>query len=224
MNSAPSPQIGAIFDWDGVVIDSSIPHEVSWDQLAAELGRTLPSGHFKAGFGRKSEYIIRNLLGWSQDPVETTKLSRRKEELYREVIRQRGIEPLPGVREFLARLQAASIPCAIGSSTERLNIDTILELVGLKSHFSTIVSADDVTVGKPDPQVFLLAARGIGMAPNRCVVFEDAIVGLQAAHAGNMKAVGVTTTHAAAALVGADRVVDRLDELQVTDLVRLFSA
>ena len=122
---------GAIFDWDGVVIDSSSAHEASWERLAKELGRPLPAGHFKVGFGRKSEYIILTLLGWTRDPVEAQRLSRRKEELYRDLIRERGIEPLPGVREFLARLRAAGVPCAIGSSTERKNIDTILALIGL---------------------------------------------------------------------------------------------
>jgi beta-phosphoglucomutase family hydrolase len=215
-------QIGAIFDWDGVVIDSSAAHEVSWDRLAQEQRRPLPPGHFKEGFGRKSEYIIRNILGWTQDPGEARRLSARKEELYREVVVERGIAPLPGVREFLARLRDSAIPCAVGSSTERKNIDTILALIGLGGFFSAIVSADDVTIGKPNPQVFLLAAQQIGVPAARCVVFEDALVGLEAARAGGMKAVGVATTHPPEGLVGADRVVRRLDELSLADLRKLF--
>jgi len=128
---------------------------------------------------------------------------------------------LPGVREFLTTLQAAAVPCAIGSSTERENIDTILALVRLGDFFRLIVSADDVTAGKPDPQVFLLAARGLDLPAARCVVFEDAVVGLEAARAGGMKSVGVATTHSAEKLAGADRVVRRLDELTVEDLAEL---
>lgn len=215
-------RIGAIFDWDGVIIDSSSAHEESWERLAKEENRPLPPGHFKTGFGRKSEYIIQSILGWTRDPGEAGKLSRRKEELYRDVVVERGIEPLPGAREFLARLQAAAIPCAIGSSTERKNIDTILALIGLGGFFTAIVSADDVTHGKPDPQVFLLAAKRIGVPPARCVVFEDALVGLEAARAGGMKSVGVTTSHPREKMAGADFVVSRLDELSVEELVRLF--
>src|ERR1700678_3234443 len=113
--------MGAIFDWDGVIIDSSAAHEESWERLAREERRRLPPGHFKAGFGRKNEYIIPNILGWPGDPPEVRRLGRRKEQWYREVVRERGIDPLPGVREFLAALQAAAVPCAIGSSTEREN-------------------------------------------------------------------------------------------------------
>ncbi len=215
-------QFGAIFDWDGVIIDSSVAHEASWEGLARELGRPSPAAHFKAGFGRKSDFIIRNILGWTQDPGEAIRLSRRKEELYREVIGARGIEPLPGVRVFLDRLRAAAVPCAVGSSTERKNIDTILALVGLEGFFSAIVSADDVTIGKPNPQVFLLGAERIGVPAARCVVFEDALVGLGAARAGGMKAVGVATTHPPEELIGADLAVRRLDELSVADLRKLF--
>jgi len=189
--------------------------------MAAEVRRPLPPGHFKAGFGRKNEFILPHILGWTADPAEVQRLARRKEELYREVVRERGIEPLPGVREFLVRLQAAGVPCAIGSSTERKNIDAILALIGFAPFFRAIVSADDVTAGKPDPQVFLLAAQRIGVPPARCVVFEDALVGLEAARAGGMKVVGVTTTHPEEKLAGADRVVRRLDELTVADLTGL---
>jgi beta-phosphoglucomutase family hydrolase len=216
--------LGAIFDWDGVIVDSSRAHETAWERLGAETGRPLPAGHFKAGFGRKNEHIIPKILGWDLPPGQVTALGRRKEELYREVLRQTGVEPLPGVREFLAALHAAGVPCAVGSSTERLNIDTIMGVIGLDRYFSTIVAADDVTRGKPDPQVFLLGAQRLGVPPARCVVFEDALAGLEAARAGGMKAVAVATTHPAEALrAHADRVVHRLDELAVADLQSLVS-
>lgn len=218
------PEIGALFDWDGVIVDSSRAHEAAWERLAAEVRRPLPEGHFKAGFGRKNETIIPHILGWPGDAAEIVRLGRRKEELYRDVLRESGIAPLPGVREFLARLREGGVPCAVGSSTERRNIDTILGLIGLGPFFQTIVSADDVTQGKPDPQVFLLGAGRLGLAPARCVVFEDALVGLEAARAGGMRRVAVATTHPAEALrAHADHVVHRLDELTVEDLRRMVS-
>jgi HAD superfamily hydrolase (TIGR01509 family) len=216
-------QWGAVFDWDGVIIDSSRHHEESWVRLAAEEGgRLLPEGHFKKGFGRKNEWIIPHLLGWTEDPAEIRRLSLRKEALYREIVAEWGIEPLPGVREWLERLHAAQIPCVIGSSTHRLNIESTLDRMAFRHHFQEIVTAEDVSQGKPDPEVFLKAAGKIGVAPGRCVVFEDAHVGMEAARRAGMKLVAVATTHPAGELQAADRVVHRLDELQPAELAAWF--
>jgi len=186
-------------------------------------GPAAAEGHFKAGFGRKNDHIIPHILKWDVPPAEVERLGRRKEELYRAVLRDTGIQPLPGVREFLTALRAAGVPCAVGSSTERKNIDTIMGLIGFAPFFQAIVAADDVTRGKPDPQVFLLGAQRIGVPPARCAVFEDAFAGLEAARAGGMKAIGVATTHPAEKLRGhADRVVARFDELSVEELRRLI--
>ena len=213
---------GVIFDWDGVIIDSSRHHEQSWERLAREIGKSLPAGHFLRGFGKKNEWIIPNLLGWSSEPEDIRRLSLRKEALYREIVVEIGIEALPGVREFLRRLQDGGVGTCIGSSSHRLNIVTVLATLDLESAFGGIVSSEDVVEGKPHPEVFLKAARVIGLPPARCVVFEDAFVGLEAARSGGMKAVAVATTHPSSDLVGrADRIVDRLDRLDVADLVNL---
>lgn len=206
---------GAIFDWDGVVIDSSAQHEESWERLAREIGKPLPADHFKHGFGRKNEFIIPELLGWSRDPDEIVRLSLRKEALYREVVQERGLSPLPGVKEWLQRLADAKIPCAVGSSTHRLNIETSLKIIHLAEFFADIVSSEDVDQGKPAPDVFLKAASKIRREPGVCVVFEDAHVGIQAARNAGMKVVGVATTHPLADLAKADLAVERLDQLDV---------
>lgn len=215
---------GAIFDWDGVIIDSSRCHETSWERLAAEERRDLPEGHFKAGFGRKNEYIIPNILRWTSDAAEIRRLALRKEELYRTVVRERGVEALPGVRAWLMRLRDAGVPRAIASSTHRANIDLTLSQIGLATFFDgAIVSSEDVAHGKPHPEVFLKAAQRIAREPGRCVVFEDAFAGLEAAAAGGMRRIAVATTHPAEALEPhADRVVARLDELDVKELARWF--
>src|SRR5262245_44530692 len=114
---------GAIFDWDGVIIDSSSHHEESWERLADETGKLLPDGHFKKGFGRKNEFIIPEILDWARDAAEIQRLSLRKEALYREVVAERGVDALPGVRVWLERLREANVPCVIGSSTHRANIE-----------------------------------------------------------------------------------------------------
>ena len=129
---------------------------------------------------------------------------------------------MPGVKTFLAILRAGNIPCAIGSSTPRLNIATALKILEFEDYFRVIVAAEDVSRGKPDPQVFLFAAQQLAVPPERCVVFEDALVGVEAALAGGMKVVAVSTTSPACALRRADRVVKRLDELSIIDLEQLF--
>ena len=207
--------IGAIFDWDGVIIDSSSHHEESWERLAKETGYQLPAGHFKKGFGMKNELIIPNLLHWTSDPAEVNRLSLRKETLYREIVVEWGLKPLPGVVAWLDQLRDAGISCAIGSSTHRLNIETGLALIGLKERFHAIITAEDVSHGKPDPEVFLKAAGRLGVAPERSVVFEDALVGIEAAHRGGMKVVAVATTNSIDLLKDADLAVHRLDELTI---------
>jgi HAD superfamily hydrolase (TIGR01509 family) len=220
--SSPAPW-GALFDWDGVIIDSRAHHEESWERLARELGKPLPEGHFLKGFGRKNEFIIPHLLGWTCDAQEIRAISLRKEALYREVVADWGLEALPGVRTWLERLRDAEVPCAIGSSTHRANIDLSLGLIGLTGFFAGIVTAEDVSQGKPHPEVFLKAAAGIGRAPELCVVFEDAHVGIEAARAGGMRVVGVATTHPREELAGTDIAVERLDALQPQDLAGWFS-
>jgi HAD superfamily hydrolase (TIGR01509 family) len=209
---------GAIFDWDGVIINSAAHHEISWEKLAKECGKPLPENHFKLGFGMKNEVIIPELLGWTSVPVEVRILSLRKEAIYREVVLERGIEALPGVKAWLGLLRAAEIPCVIASSTHRENITTTLDVLGLGSFFSEIVTAEDVKRGKPDPEVFLTAAQRIGSEPETSVVFEDALVGIAAARAANMRVVAVTTTEPKEKLAHADWIVDRLDELSVAQL------
>lgn len=217
-------QLGMLFDWDGVIIDSSKQHEESWERLAAEEGQSLPTDHFVQGFGKKNEFIIPNLLGWAHDPAEVHRLSLRKEALYREIVVEKGLEALPGVHAFLDRLRAAGIPTCVGSSTHRQNIDTILEVMGFTGLFDDIVTAEDVSAGKPHPEVFLKAAGKINRPPERCIVFEDAFAGIEAARAGGIKVVGVATTHNAATLTPlVDRVVHQLDELMVEDLQELVS-
>jgi beta-phosphoglucomutase family hydrolase len=216
------PCFGAIFDWDGVIIDSARLHEQSWHRLAAELGKTIAPESFIRGFGMKSARIIEEIHGWATEPAEVSRLTNRKEALYREIAAQSEIAPLPGVVEWLHRLNEAGVPCAVASSTHRLNIAAVLDRIGLATAFREIISAEDVVYGKPNPEVFEKAAARLGVPAKRCVVFEDAHVGIEAAHAAGMKVVAVTTTHPAEQLSAADLVVRRLDELTVEQVASVL--
>jgi HAD superfamily hydrolase (TIGR01509 family) len=219
---ASSEISAAIFDWDGVIVDSSAAHERSWELLAAEEGLPLFEGHFKRGFGRKNEVIIPQILHWADatDAAEISRLGNRKEALYREIVAATGLEPLPGARALLEGLKRAGIPRAVGSSSHRANIDLSIRLLGLDGLFDGIVTSENVGKGKPDPEVFLKAAASVGCAPGRGVVFEDAIAGVEAGLAGGFRVIGVATTNPAAALAaaGATRVVERLTEVSAEDV------
>ena len=216
--------LGAIFDWDGVVIDSAVQHERSWELLAEEEKKPLPPDHFKQGFGKVNAVIIPGLLQWTDDPAEVLRLGLRKEQLYRDLLRENPITELPGVRNLLTALRDEGIPAVVGSSTPRRNLEVSIELLGLEGFFHDLVSSDDVTNGKPDPEVFLKAAERINCAPGRCIVFEDSLHGIEAGLAGGMKVVGVATTHKAEKLAAADKIVHRLTEITIDGLLQLVES
>jgi beta-phosphoglucomutase family hydrolase len=205
----------AIFDFDGVVIDSKEIHRKSWELLAAREGRSLPDGHFERGFGRTNRIIIPEILGWNCKPDEIERLSIAKEEIYRLILKEEGISPIRGIVPFLDQLKVAKIPCAIGSSTALANIELVFSLTGIGRYFHAVVSAEDVTRGKPDPEVFLTAARKLGIESHACVVFEDALVGVDAALTGGMRAVALTTSHPASSFERAFKVFETLEGVPI---------
>ncbi len=217
------PEVGFIFDWDGVVVDSSAQHEESWERLAAQEGLPLFEGHFKLGFGKRNQLIIPEILKWTRDAKEITRLGDQKEIHYREIIRETGIEPLPGVRAFLEMLVREKIPFAVGSSTPRENIIAVMSRAGIEGFFDKIVAAGDVQKGKPDPEVFLKAAERINLPPERCVVFEDSISGVEAGLAGGMTVVGLTTTNSRERMErsGASLVRDSFKEMSLEEILEI---
>jgi beta-phosphoglucomutase len=138
------------------------------------------------------------------------------------------VQLLPGVRELLDGLHARGVKQAVGSSAPRGNLDLILRITDSRRYFDAIVGMEDTTRGKPDPQVFLVAAEKLGVPPSRCVVLEDAVAGVEAAKAGGMKCVAVTFVghHGADRLTaaGADRVVRCFTEITADDVVALLGA
>ena len=208
--------VGAVFDLDGVLIDSHDQHRDAWFLLADELGFPLTDALFKESFGMRNEQVIPQVFGWakSEEKERIAELGDRKEVFYRQVLRSGGIAPLPGVVEFLESLDAVSIPCVVGSSTSRKNIEVCLEMTGLNRLFGErYVGAENVTRGKPEPDVFLEAARRIEREPARCFVIEDAHVGIRAGRRAGMRTLAVTTTHPAETFVEdaePDLIVDSL--------------
>ena len=215
---------GIIFDWDGVVINSAPLHEESWEILASELGYELPHDHFKIGFGKRNEFIIPDILKWTQDRDKILLWGKRKETLYRNLGRSKGIPILEGVRELLKSLKKFGFPCSIGTSTEKKNLELAFEQLNLASFFSGMICSEDVKQGKPNPEVFIKAAQIISQEPENCVVLEDSTHGIEAAKRGGMKALGLSTTRSSEELLdcGADLVVESPKSINISLLKSLF--
>ena len=191
----------------------------------ARLGRPFTRADFAATFGRRNPEIIRYLFGEEHSEADIAAIGERKEGYYRHEAKK-GVVLLPGVRALLEAFQNLGVPQAIGSSAPRGNLELILDLTDSRPFFQGIVAMEDTTRGKPDPEVFLNAARQLGVPPQRCLVFEDAVAGVQAAKAGGMCCVAVRFVghHSAAKLheAGANRVVESLAELAASEFLALL--
>jgi beta-phosphoglucomutase len=202
----------ALWDVDGTLIDSREYHWLSWQgALDAEGFRVTPE-QFAASFGRRNDEILRGFFP-SYSTEDITRVGESKEVAYRRLVRERGIELLPGVRRWLDRLRDEGWLQAVASSAPRANLEVIIEALGLSDYFAAVASAEDVTEGKPDPQVFLVAANRLGVEPAACVVVEDAPAGTEAARRAGMRSVGVLSSHGE---LEADIVVRTLEELPDT--------
>jgi beta-phosphoglucomutase len=215
-----------IWDVDGTLVDTAEQHFRAWTRLAAELNQAFSRADFAATFGMRNPEIIRQLFFPDANDTRCDELGTRKEDLYRASVREEGVQLLPGVARLLREFAQAGWPQAVGSSAPTENLDLLLGLSQIQHYFSALVSGNDVKRGKPDPEVFLLAASKLKVQPSQCVVFEDAVAGVAAATAGGMKCVAVTFVghHSADHLrqAGADRVVPSLDEVQLEQVYELI--
>lgn len=215
-----------LWDVDGTLVDTAELHFQAWCALARELDKPFTRADFAGTFGWRNPEIIPKLFGTNYTEADVARLGDRKEDLYRAEARK-GVQLLPGVRTLLENVQRDGGLQAIGSSAPRRNLELILDLTETTSYFAAVVAMEDTRRGKPDPEVFLQAASKLGVSPERCVVLEDAPVGVQAARAGGMCAIGVTFVghHPADRLrdAGADRVVSSLEQLDAPALYSLLS-
>jgi len=200
-----------LWDMDGTLIDSEEFHWISWRDTLANEGISITREQFLSSFGQRNDSIIPRLLGAAATPERIERIATAKEELYRHLVRSEGISPLPGVARWLHDLHKEGWLQAIASSAPRANVDTVLEVLSATHIFQGIVSAEDVHRGKPDPEVFLAAASRVGVPPERCIVVEDAVAGVQAARNAGMKSIGVNRN---GKTLPADRVVQSLDLLE----------
>lgn len=185
-----------LFDLNGTIVDDMAYHKKVWYHvLVNELGAKMSFEQVAAEmYGKNSELLDRVFGKGHFSPEQVQEIEMAKERKYQEIYRP-VMKPLPGLMDFLEAARSAGIPMAIGSAAIPFNIDFVLDELQIRSYFSSIVSAFDVPVSKPNPDVFLKGARDLGAAPDNCIVFEDAPKGVEAAANAGMKAVAITTMH-----------------------------
>ena len=227
VNSAQEHDMqAAIFDLDGTLVDTYEAHFASWRDVSGEIGHVLTEPEFARQFGRPNDPIIRELFEFigspppDQDVIDA--LAEVKEADFREIISVEFPE-MPGATTLLQSLHEAGWRLAGGTSAPQTNAELFREELGCGSLFETIVTGDDVKEGKPDPEVFLMAAERLGVVPNHCVVIEDAAAGIEAARRAGMASVGFCSRgRTRQELAAADLVIDDLSELGPEVLEKLI--
>jgi HAD superfamily hydrolase (TIGR01509 family) len=202
---------GVLWDLDGTLIDSAEAHYVAWRETLAERGHEHSREEFFRGFGKRNDLVLRAIFGDALAPEEAERLADVKEKRYRRHVREHGVELCAGATDWLTRLREEGFRQALATSAPPENVTVVVEVLGLERYIDATASARDVERGKPDPAIFLEAARRIGVPPERCVVMEDTPPGLEGARRAGMRSVGLLSPHHRE--LEADVVVGSLTEL-----------
>ena len=196
---------------DGTLIDSMPFHAKTWLLTLEEFGVKLsPEELTQHNHGTITE-VIRSIMGEQISGSEVTAIAERKESLYRQLYRPH-LRLLDGAGEFLGRSKELGIPLALATNAEWKNINYVLDGLNLGDVFDAVIGKEDIQKGKPDPEIFLLAAKRINVPPERCIVFEDSSTGIQAAERAGMRCIATTTTLKAAELEQLTPVVRVIDD------------
>ncbi|MHB0875252.1 MAG: HAD family hydrolase [Anaerolineae bacterium] len=214
----PGPR-AVLWDLDGTLTDTASYHWLAWQDTMAAEGHPLTHEQFMASFGQRNDVVLRGFFGPDLAVSEVDRIADAKEARYRELVCRGGVQLLPGVAEWLARLEASGWRQAIASSAPRANVDTVLDALGIAGRFGAVVAGEDVVRGKPAPDVYLQAAARRSVSPAVCVVVEDAPAGLEGARRAGMAAIGVRSSHGC---LSADCVVDSLADLPADAFDRLL--
>lgn len=211
---------GLLFDLDGVLADTAKYHFLAWREIAGELGIefTVKDNERLKGVSRERSFeIVLEVGNKTMAKEEQKKYCERKNERYLSYIQKmEADEILPGVREFLEDARKKGYLISLGSASK--NSALILDRLNITHYFDAVIDGTKVTKAKPDPEVFVKGAEALGLSCDSCIVFEDAEAGIEAAHRGGMKAIGVGTKEN---LPEADVVIPGFSGLTVDDILKL---
>ncbi|GAA4463352.1 HAD family hydrolase [Nibrella saemangeumensis] len=216
-----SHQIAALFDMDGVIVDNHRYHTDSWLQFVGRYGRTLTPDQYATNMnGRVAADSLVYVFQRSLTPEEIVAYTEEKEEIYREMYRPR-LQPTLGLIPFLKDLKRNQVPMAVGTSAPVSNISFTLDGIQVRSYFDTVVDASMISRGKPDPEIYLTAAKRLGVPPEQCVVFEDAFSGIDAGLRAGMRVIALATTHTREELAntGASLIIKDFREIDYKGLI-----
>ena len=188
-----------IFDMNGTMVDDMYYHATAWGNIInGELNANLTGEQLNKEMYGKNEEVLERIFGKGRFTAEEiNSISQNKEAAYQKAFKPH-LKLIAGLHVFLEKAHEHGIPIAIGTAAIPYNLDFILDNLDIRHYFTTIISAEDVTISKPHPETFLLAAAGLNVSPDECIVFEDAPKGVEAALNAGMKAIAVTTMHEAA--------------------------
>lgn len=218
-------QIAIIFDMDGVIVDNHQYHLKSWLSFFEKYGISMTEQEYKEQInGRVLDDILPKMLGKSLSSDQISEYGEEKESLYRELY-LKDIRPTPGLKHFLEELEQHRISKAVATSAPPVNVKFTMEYTELAPYFPVIIDDTMVTKGKPNPEVYLTAAQKLNTPPSQCVVFEDALLGIQAGKNAGMKVVGVATTHTRRELEAADTdlIINNFEGLYLSKLMDLLN-
>lgn len=205
MNSATvNPEAAAvIFDLDGVIVDNMDFHRRAWGLFLKKYAPEIDLADFSRHFGKTNRELLGLVFKRAVSSAEETEWGEEKEAIYRRIYAH-AVRPLPGLESFLLDIKRAGFRSAVASAAPRVNVDFVLERTGLRDFFDAVLDASHALKGKPDPGIYLEAARILDVPPRRCLVFEDSYPGVQAARNAGMTVIGVTTTYSAESLTDTD--------------------
>ena len=211
-----------IFDMDGTIVDNMAFHTSSWVTFFQRRGTAIDADEFfRATAGRQGKEIIRSYLGAQLGDDEVRTLNEEKESVYRELYEPHR-KTVSGFDDLIAQATLRGVALAVATAAPNANITFTLDGLDLRKHFDAVVGAADVARGKPHPDVFLLAAERCGVAPEHCIVFEDAPLGVEAARRAGMRCVVLTTTLPAEAFAQFDNVIHIASDFAELTIDELF--